>query len=150
MKFQSGFGLAELVIVVGIIGILAGLILATSSKGKLEAHDVAVENAVRQMRFQAEIAYDSAGGTFVNWDQNTAIQNSLAILLEEADSHLGDDPGAPYATVIRNSQVQNYCVSAPSVIESGKYHCIDATGELQLTTAACPDNAVDGPALVCP
>lgn len=142
-----GFGLIELLLVIAIIGILAGLILSASSRGRLKAYDTAIENAVRQIRWQAEIAYTSNGTSYLNWaDDTSIIQEELTILLEEIDKNYGDtSPG--YVTQVRQEQVTDYCVSAPSRAEPGKFYCVDAAGELGLVHAACPE---DPDPLRCP
>lgn len=143
---KSGFGLIELLLVIAIIGILAGLILSAASRSREKAHDTAIANAVRQMRWQAEIAY-SSNGSYQDWyDGTPVIQEEMTILLDEVDKQYGDaSPG--YVTQIRQEQLQDFCVSAPSRAEPGKYYCIDATGELFLTGGACPS---DPAPLKCP
>lgn len=139
-RMQRGFGLVELLLVVAILGILAGLILSASSRGRLKAYDTAIENAVRQIRWQAEIASTSNGESYLNWaDETSIIQEELTILLDEIDKSYGDTaPG--YVTQIRQEQITDYCVSAPSRAEPGKYYCVDAGGEIRLTDAACPED----------
>lgn len=150
MHNKAGFGLAEFIIVIGIIGILAGLILASASSGKKDATDAAIENAVRQTRWQAEIVFDSQQGSFLNWDQHSLVQSEMALLLEEIDAQYGDSAGSPFVTVVRNSQVNEFCVSAPSRARPGMYFCTDARGQLTQTTAHCPDYVEGDPPLRCP
>ncbi|MBI3250546.1 MAG: prepilin-type N-terminal cleavage/methylation domain-containing protein [Candidatus Andersenbacteria bacterium] len=150
MNYQSGFGLAELVIVIGIIGILAGLILASAGQGKKDAVDAAIENSVRQMRWQAEIVFDSQKGSFLNWDQHSLIQSEMGILLEEVDDQYGDSAGAPYVTAVRSGQTNDFCISAPSRARPGSFFCTDARGQLTLTSAHCPEYSEGQSPLRCP
>lgn len=150
MNYRSGFGLAELVIVVGIIGILAGLILASAGQGRKEAVDTAIENAVRQMRWQAEIVFDSQSGSFLNWDQHDIVQEEMSILLEEVDKQYGDAAGAPYATAVRSGQVNDFCISAPSRVRTGTYFCTDSRGQLTTSSAHCPEYTEGDSPLRCP
>jgi len=148
--FKRGFTLIELLIVVAIIAILAALILAGVSSSRLKAHDTAIKNDVGQIRWQAEIVYDTQGASYTDWTQDNTISDELTILLEDIDKHVGNPPGAPYAAVLRDTQETDYCISAPLRALAGSYACIDATGTLQETTAACPDEPVDGDPLRCP
>lgn len=149
-RMSSGFGLIELLLVIAIIGILAGLILSAGYMGREKAHDTAIENAIRQIRWQAEIAGNGNEGSFVGWTQNPLIQDELIILLDEVDAQYGDNDSMSYVTVMRDSQLRDYCASAPSRAEEGRYYCVDARGELKFTTAHCPDFPVDGAPLRCP
>ena len=149
-RMSFGFGLIELLIVVAIIGILAGLILSAGFLGREKAHDSAIENAIRQIRWQAEIAGNGNGGSFIDWTQNPIIQDELVLLLNEIDTHYGDEDANSYVTVMRDSQLREYCVSAPSRADVGNYYCVDARGELNFTNAHCPDLPSGGAPLRCP
>ena len=58
-KFQSGFTLIELLVVVAIIGILAAVILVSSSAARGKGVDTAVKSNLATMRNQGEIFYNS-------------------------------------------------------------------------------------------
>lgn len=146
----NGFTLIELLIVIAIIGILASLILGSIALSRNKAHDTRIRNALGQIRWLAEEAYDSQGGDYTNWTQHATIQSGLTILLEDIDLNYGNPAGAPYVTALRETQIQNYCISAPLRNEAGKYYCIDNSGIFKTTTAECPDNAAGGAPLVCP
>ena len=143
VRGNTGFGLIELLIVIAIIGILGGLVLAGTRRSQESARDAAIESALRQMRFQAEVVYDNQGGSYLNWASlsNPVVGEEIQILLEEIDTQFGDtDPG--YVTFIRQDVEQEFCVSAPSKQDSGQYACIDARGELKRTTAHCPSTGL--------
>lgn len=149
-KSWSGFSLIELLIVIAIFGILVGLILSASSQGRLKAYDAAIENGLRQIRVQAQIVFVGTGNSYVNWTQATGIQNNLTILLDDIDKNYGDQNPAAYVTVMRDSQASDFCVSAPSRANPGKYFCVDARASVHLTPAHCADQPSSGPALQCP
>lgn len=149
-RMSSGFGLLELMLVVAIIGILAGLILSAGFQGRDKAQDTAIENGIRQIRWQAEIAANGNNGSFLNWTQDPSIQDELTILLEEIDKHYGDTDNSSYVTVLRDSQTSEYCASAPARSTSGRYYCIDARGDLSISPSHCPDYPIDGAPLRCP
>lgn len=147
---EKGLSLIELLVVIVIIIVLATLIINGVFSSRKRAHDARIQNALGQLRYQAEIAYDSQGASYQNWSQEASIQSRMNILLEEIDKNYGDPPGAPYVTVIRQSQNSEYCVSAPAVSEDGRFYCIDVTGSLQNTGSECPDEPEDGAPLRCP
>jgi len=149
-RMSRGFGLIELLLVIAIIGILAGLILSAASRGRQKAFDAGIENAVRQIRWQAEIAFNSNNNSYQNWTSLPLIQEELTILLDEIDKHYGDNTEGSYVTVMRDSQINEFCVSAPSRATVGQYFCVDGTGELKMTTEHCPDYPAGGPELQCP
>ncbi len=150
MKKQAGLSLIELLIVIAILGILAALLLTGLSSSQKRARDTHIKSAVNQLRYIAEIAFSNQGNSYENWADDTSISSDVITLLEEVDIQSSDTAGPPYVTVIRQSQVQNFCVSAPLSAENGVYVCVDATGQVSQSTSECPDYAVDGPPLVCP
>lgn len=150
---QRGLTFIEILIVVGIIGILVTVVLAGVTSSRRKAVDNRIRSNISQIRILAEVAFDSNGSSYENWSQETSIQESLTRLKDKIDEDEGDAAGAPYVTVIRESQAQDYCVSAPLTSDAGHFYCIDKTGKFQTTTAACPDYGDDesgDPPLRCP
>lgn len=150
---SRGLTFVEILLVVAVLGILITLVLATVSSSRAKAIDNRIRSSVSQMRILAEIAFDSSGGSYVDWSQDPDIQTELTRLLEKIDEDYGDAAGAPYVTTVRETQSRDYCVSAPLTSGSGSFYCIDATGKFQTTTAACPDYGDDlsgDPPLRCP
>lgn len=143
MKAVGGFTFIEILLVIAVFGILVTLVLAGVTSSRRKAIDNRIRSHVSQIRLLAEIAFDSHGGTYLDWSKESSIQNDLAGLLENIDKDYGDAVGAPYVTAVRDSQSQNYCVSAPLTADSGNYYCIDKTGKFLTTTSACPDYGDD-------
>lgn len=150
---QRGLTFIEILLVIAILGILLTVVLASVTSSRRKAIDNRIRSNVSQLRILAEVSFDSNGGSYVNWAEEPSIQESLNRLLEEIDRDYGDSPGAPYVTVLRQSQGQEYCVNAPLVGESGNYYCVDKTGRFETVTGACPDYGDDlsgDPSLRCP
>lgn len=138
-RSQQGLTFIEILLVIAILGILITLVLVTITSSRQKAVANRVRNNIGQIRILAEVAFDSNGGTYLNWAQDTSIQTELTRLLEKIDEDNGDDITAPYVTVVREAQAKDYCVSAPLGSGSSTYYCIDATGKFREVTSHCPD-----------
>lgn len=150
---QRGLTFLEILLVVAILGILITLVLASVTSTRKKAIDNRLRSSISQIRILAEVAYDSNGATYLNWAQEASIQESLTRLLEAIDKEWGDAAGAPYVTTVRETQVQDYCVSVALRADSGRYYCVDQTGKFQTTEDACPDygdSESGDPPLRCP
>lgn len=140
-KTTAGFTLIELLVVIAIIGTLAALVFAVAANARDKDDDTRIRNAVGQIRWMAEIAYNSQGGSFINWSLYPNIQESLTILGDEIDDVFG---GTNIAT-IRDNEIQNYCISAPLKSNVNKHYCIDAEEVFKVTSASCPTDLLVTP-----
>jgi len=133
-RTNSGFSLLELIIVVAIVGMLAAIVITVASSGRNKAADARILNDVRQLRWLAELAYESQGGTFVNWSTHPDIAADLTILTND----INDAHQSVVTISIGETEIQNFCVSAPTKRNSSRHFCIDASREIIETNAACP------------
>lgn len=156
---KNGFTLIELLVVVAILGILAVLIAGAAISSRQRAYDKSIQTSLGQIRWQAEIAYDSNGSSFVNWIDEPLIQDELTILLDDIDANLGEPQAncgtysscpADYNAVLRYSQEQEYCISAPKRSSESEYFCVDHEGTVTTSSSHCPDYDEDGEPLRCP
>lgn len=134
----QGFTLIELLIVIAIIGILTSLVLGGVYLARLKAYDNSIRNDIRQLRLIAEEAYDANHADYTDWTLYEPRTNDIAILKEDVDQNFGDSDPEVFQTIINDSQIQDYCVSAP--LREGGYYCIDATGAFIRTATACLTN----------
>ncbi len=132
-KKISGFSVLEILVVVAIIAVLVTLVLYGVGRSKDKARDNAIRNAIRQMRWEAEIVYDTKGGSYKNWATAPEIQPQLSTLKAEIDKHYG----VANQYVLCDSQRKEYCASAPLKAEASKQYCIDATGTFTTVNAPC-------------
>ena len=65
---QSAFTLTELLVTIGIIGVLGSILLATLGRSKLKGYTVYSQNNLRQLA-TAYIAHDVEMGEFMNYKQ---------------------------------------------------------------------------------
>ncbi len=140
----------EILIVIAIIGILASLIFAAVSTSRSKGHDARIRSDVSQLRYLAESVYDTQGANYSAWSAHASVVTAIPQLLDDIDENSGDTAGSPYVTVIRDSQVTNYCISTPLRAQVGKYYCIDATGVFQTADTPCPDYGPTDAPLRCP
>jgi len=62
--YSRGFTLIELLVVIAIIGILSSVVLASLNTARGKGADAAVKSNLNNIRSQAEIVYDDAGGSY--------------------------------------------------------------------------------------
>jgi len=132
-----GFTLIELLVVIAIIGILAALVFAVADSSRDKANDTRIRNDIRQIRWLAEIVYNSQNASFLEWTAHPDIQTSLNILTNDLQ-----DVGLSSSDIImRDSEVGQYCISAPLKSNPGRYYCADASAEFKLSPSPCPSVA---------
>lgn len=141
-KTTTGFTLIELLVVIAIIGILAALVFAAASSSRDKADDARIRNDVRQIRWLAEIVYNSQNTSFLNWTSYPDTQANLTTLTDDLQ-----DVGIDSADIImRDSEVGEYCISVPLKSNPGRYYCTDASVEFKIASGICPEETP----LTCP
>lgn len=122
-KINRGFTLVELLIVIAIIGILAGVVIASLNTARAKGADAAVKENLHSVRSQSEIYYDNNNGTYLGLCGDQSVINALL-----SASTTG---GAP--TTCNDSDTQ-WAASA-TLKAAGGFWCADSTGQtLQINT----------------
>jgi prepilin-type N-terminal cleavage/methylation domain-containing protein len=140
MKEKKGFTLIELMIVVLIIGIIAGLSMPNLQKSKMAAHEASAISAIRSL-VTAQITYATTGGSGGNFapDLNALLARNLI------DSVLGSGTAEAYSFALSGSGT-NYTIDARPLVygSSGtRSFFADASGVIRYTTANAAATATD-------
>ena len=139
---KDGFTLIDLLVVIGIIGLLAGIVVVAVTSVRRDAFDTRIKNNVRQLRLLAESAYDANGATYLDWTTASSIQSELTAVIEDLDEAYGND-SSQYTLI--ESEAKEFCVSAALHSINGQYYCIDHNGVFRTTTEQCPATPVACP-----
>lgn len=140
MNKQQGFTLIELLVVIAIIGILSGIVLSSLNSARGKASNAAVKANLANIRAQAEIVYDSAGGTYAGVCNDSTVQAGY-----QAAGKAGG------GTAVCNGSANAYAISSPLKVSetidgvSVSNWCVDSTGASRGTSAALGSGEV-----VCP
>ena len=112
VKSKQGFTLIELMTVVAIIGILAGIVLVSFPAAQDRAKDGRVMNAMDQLRTKMEICKGNNGGDYQ--DVTTCASSLETEINNNAAANLTDF-----------NSTSAYCVDVQ--LNSGNYWCIDSS-----------------------
>ena len=118
-KFKKGFSLYEILIVVAIIGILAGIILVVMNPAREQAKRARISVDLVQLQNQAEIFYLD-DGNYNNLNCTTGAPEIIAFC---------DDVEEQGSSVVIKSPSPNYTYCAYSYFpSSAQGFCVDSTG----------------------
>ena len=112
LKNKQGFTLIELMTVVAIIGILAGIVLVSFPAAQDRAQDGRVMNAMDQLRTKMEICKGNNGGDY------QAASTCASSLVTEINNNAA-------ASLTNNNTATDYCIDVQ--LNSGNYWCIDSS-----------------------
>lgn len=131
---DHGFALIELLVVIAIIGVLSSLVIATTLSARNKAADARIKNDVRQLRWLAEIVYNSQNNDFTDWSIHPQVIDDLNLLVTDIN-----EAHQTIVTIsIGDQDNQSFCVSAPMKSNTSRHYCIDASREIHLTDNPCP------------
>jgi len=146
MKFNKGFTLIEILVVVAIIAILAGVVLASLGNAKGKGDDTAIAATLANTRSQAELYYSNSGNygsgapnptgsyAFCTAGANTNVFNSSPTGLINALKAVAKSNGATLGTdkiscaSVANAS-SNWTAWAVMASTSKSNWCVDSSGQ---------------------
>jgi len=139
-KKNQGFTLIEVLVVIAIIGILAGIIIFSLKETKDKAKDARIIDEMSQIRSVANMHYNDNSYSFNGFSCGVV---NMSVVCNDITAQGGDliDP------IPVSLDGQDYCVEAK--LNSGAWWCVDAQGRsakydtsTMPTEPACDDTSV--------
>ena len=111
---QSAFTLTELLVTIGIIGVLGSILLTALGRAKLKGHTVYSQNNLRQLA-AAYIAHDVEMGEFMNYKQ--VRQGNWVKTIREREGYKKELFHSPAAIAKRRvgpgTAREDWCITGP-------------------------------------
>ena len=111
---QSAFTLSELIVTIGIIGVLGSILLTTLGRAKLKGYTVYSQNNLRQLS-AAYIAHDVEMGEFMNYEQ--VRQGNWVKTIREREGYKKELFHSPAAIAKRRvgpgTAREDWCITGP-------------------------------------
>jgi prepilin-type N-terminal cleavage/methylation domain-containing protein len=136
LKFNKGFTLLEVLVVVAVIGILAAVVLVALTSAKQKGDDSAIQGTMKSLQTQASI-YHSTNGNF----GVTAAACNVGMFADTTTYGL-----ARLITAVQVKSLAVACfadtspaawvISAQLKSDATKYWCVDSAGTSKQRTAA--------------
>lgn len=129
IRKQRSFTLIEMLVVIAIIGILAGIILVALGGMRTKAKDSRIIAEMGQLRNAAPLYYADNGNSFNGFGCSVANPNINALCTDIAAQGgitPSDEVTPTYGVDIITDNDQVYCAEVK--LNSGKYWCVDSQG----------------------
>ncbi|MFA5870634.1 MAG: type II secretion system protein [Candidatus Paceibacterota bacterium] len=117
MKQNKGFTLIEMLVVVGMIGVLAAAVLTALGPSRNKAKDARIISAVNQIAALIEAKHDG-----------TSFPTSSVVTSDSVYSQLAADAAANNGSIVMEIDKNRFVVSSLLSSDAAKFYCVDSTG----------------------
>ena len=130
-RFVTGFTLIELMIVIGIIGVMSTIVIVNMNSARLKAVDARIKIELASVRRAAAVYYDTAGAETYGNNANSC--NAASSMFKQdgvIDNLLTSVDDIQGVSITCRSNGTNFAVSANLISVSGAFDdnwCIDST-----------------------
>ena len=138
---QRGFTLIELLIVMVIIGILATIILASTSNARKKGADGAIKQELASLRSQAELYFNENNFSYNNVFTGNNTWASATVKIQEILTAINSKTTVHTA----GSSVNAWAAQAQSKLDPTQYFCSSSAGLVKVSSTAMGAGAT-----VCP
>ena len=138
-NYKKGFTLIELLVVIAIIGILASVVLISTSKTRAQGADASIKSNLATIKLQAEMLNNSKGcfSDDCSTPVNTPCDDTVDPLAAKAyASALKSSGNSANAACTISSDASSFAVSVPLKSDNTQSWCVDSEGWSDVGTAA--------------
>jgi prepilin-type N-terminal cleavage/methylation domain-containing protein len=129
---QSGFTIVELLIVIVVIGILAGLVITTFNGIQQKGRDTERETDIKALHGQIEAYWAQKGyyPSLTEMNDRTATTGFVAVNMKGLDAEAFKDPKGTSSDLVAAAAANSYAYAAPTA----PVHLVKLTALLVLST----------------
>jgi len=123
MNTKKGFTIIELIVVIAIIAVLAGIVMVNVTKYIKQSKDAAIKHEMAQLKVAATQYYDEKG-FYLNVGGSQSIMSPGTEVEKIRAAIEGQGATSPGYSVTANAYCFNY------TLNDGSFYCIDSSGFL--------------------
>lgn len=145
---QKGFTLAELLVVVAIIGLVSSILIVNLSRERLRARDTAIMETMDTLRKRAEVDRDQDGNYDAVCNDPGPGQNgtlSTTGYYFRINESVKTNNGGVNILCNKGPGAATFAAWTPLRLEPNTYWCIDSKFQVKKLTAAPPIDATECP-----